>query len=91
MITENLALFFADFGQAATWNGNTTYAILDAATEDLLGGRVLSTDYVMQVEAAGFPGIARDAVIVIGAASYQVREVRARDDGAVLELTVRKL
>lgn len=91
MFTEDLGLFFADFGVDATWGSLTTKVIIDAATEDLLGGRILSNDYVMTLPAADFPGIAMNAQITVGSVTYRVREVRLIDDGAVKELTVSKL
>lgn len=91
MFTEDLGLFFADFGVDATWGSLSTKVIIDAATEDLLGGRVLSTDYVLTLPAAEFPGIAKDAQITVGAVTYRVREVRLIDDGAVKELSATKL
>jgi hypothetical protein len=91
MIAEDLGIFFADFGVAATWGGNTATVLLDAATEDMLGGRVIAAEYTITMESAEFPGIARDAQVVIGADTYRVREVRLLDDGAVKELMVAKL
>ncbi len=91
MIPEDLGIFFADFGVAATWNSNTAQVLLDAATEDLLGGRVISADYTMTLAATDFPGIGMNAQVVVGADTYRVREVRLIDDGQVKELAVSKV
>jgi hypothetical protein len=89
--TEVIDLFFADFGDTATWNGNTAKVILDVSTEDILGGRVLSNEYSMTLPSIGFPGINRGAQVVLGASTYVVREVRFIDDGVVKELLVGKV
>lgn len=89
--SEDLTAFFADFGELATWGAYTAKVLVDSPTEDLLGGRVLSTDFKLTLPAAELPGIAKDGQVVIGSATYQVREVRLVGDGKVKELMVRKL
>ena len=91
MFAEDLGILFADFGTDATWGAFTTKVIIDAATDDLLGGRILSTDYIMAMPTVEFPDIAKDAQITVGAITYRVREVRLISDGAIKELTVSKL
>lgn len=89
--TEVIDLFFADFGDTATWNGHSAKVILDVSTEDILGGRVLSNEYSMTLPSVGFPGITRGAQVVLGASTYVVREIRYIDDGIVKELLVGKV
>lgn len=88
---EAIDVFFADFGDTATWNGYTQKVLLDAPTEDILGGRVLSNEYIMTLPSVAFPAIAKGASIVVGAATYTVREVRTIDDGLIKELLVSKV
>lgn len=87
---ESLDVFFADFGDDATWNGLTQKVLLDAPTEEILGGRVLSAEYVITLPTGAFPGIARGANVVIGSATFAVREVRIVGDGAIKELLASK-
>lgn len=89
-LAEDMDVFFADFGEQATWGAYSAKVLIDAPTEDLLGGRVLSTDFKLTLPAAELPGIAKDGQVVIGSATYVVREVRLVGDGKVKELMARK-
>ena len=89
---EDMSVFFnaAGFAQAATWGALSANVILDAPTEDILGGRSQSNEYLMTLPAASFPGIARGATVQIGLTAYTVREVKLLDDGALKALSVSK-
>lgn len=87
---ESLDTFFADFGDDATWGVLTEKVLLDTPTEDILGGRALSVEFRITMQAAGFPAIARGANVTIGAVTYVVREVRLVGDGKLKELLVGK-
>jgi hypothetical protein len=89
---ESLALFFDPaFALPAVWGTLQAGVILDAPTEDVLGGRVLTDEYAATLPAASFPGIGRGAVLQIDGGSYRVREVRLLDDGALKELLLTRV
>lgn len=90
--TEDLSVFFdaAGFGLAATWGAYSATVLLDAPTEDVLGGRVSSDEYQATLPYASLPGIARGAAITIAGVAYTVREVDRLDDGAIKRLRLTK-
>lgn len=90
---EDLSVFFdADgFGQPASWGAYSATVIIDMPTEDILGGRVNSKEYLATLPATSFPGIARSDTITAGGSTYQVREVRTLDDGALKSLSLTRI
>lgn len=90
---EDMTPFFnaAEFASVAVWGAFSANVLLDKPDEDILGGRVSTTDYQITLAAGDFPGIGRDASITIGAATYKVREVKLVGDGAVKTATLTKL
>ena len=89
---EDMSVFFnqAEFALAAVWGGYTANVMLDKPDEDVLGGRVSSTDYLATMPAASLPGISRDETFSIDGATYKVREVKLLGDGAVKTLSLTK-
>lgn len=90
---EDLAQFFQvdEFATSATWGALTAKVILDSPTQDILGGRGISTEYTAVLPAAEFPGIARGDEITIGADVYTLREYpHLLDDGATKQLVLKK-
>lgn len=69
MFAEDLSVFFdaAEFGSAATWGALSATVLLDAPTEDVLGGRVQGIAYEATLPTAVFPGIGRGASVSIEA------------------------
>lgn len=89
---EDMTPFFntAEFARAAVWRGYSANVILDKPDEDVLGGRVSSTDYLATLPASGFPGITAKQLITIEGTEYSVREVKLLGDGAVKTLSLTK-
>jgi hypothetical protein len=90
---EDMSAFFdtGGFAHDARWSELSAKVILDMPTEDILGGRGQSNEYMMTLPAKDFPGIMRGATVQIGLTAYTVREVRLLDDGAIKMLSVTKL
>jgi hypothetical protein len=92
----DLAAFFDadEFAVTATWHpsdfsdSQSALVILDSPDEDILGGMGQSTEYRIQYAAGQLAGLKRGEELVIGAYSYDVREVRAIDDGQVVEASL---
>lgn len=103
MFSEDMSVFFdaTVFGTASTWTPSAGGAqqsanvIVDMPTEDLLGGRVASNEYVFMCASTSYPSISRGEVVVIAtgeyAGSYTVREARFVDDGRIKALSVAKV
>jgi len=98
--TERLDEFFQDFAVAATWTPSTggaqqsAWVILDAPDELLLAGQytgILSTEYLITLEAAYFPGLKTNEALRVDAVNYKVREVRLVDDGKIKQVSLSKV
>lgn len=96
---EDMGAFFSvgDFAVAATFTptdgGPTVSAsvILDAPTEDVLGGDALSDEYAITYPATELAGIRAGASGVIAGVSYKVRDVRLLDDGKLKRAKLSKV
>jgi len=94
-----MAAFFstAEFAVTATFTpaggGASVSAsvILDAPTEDILGGDGLSDEYAITYAVTDLPGIKSNATGTIGGISYKVREVRLLDDGKLKRAKLSKV
>lgn len=77
---------FADFSVDATLDGAAVVGIFDANSQSGLDGAILGSNPVFMLDSAS-AAAARGKVLVVGAASYTVREVKPDGTGmAVLEL-----
>lgn len=90
-LTEDLGIFFDDFGVSCTAGAVTALGILDMPTQVLAGDMVLSTDYTLTARAADFGGLLYGDAIAVNGTNYAVREVRRLDDGAFVEISIQKL
>lgn len=91
MFTEDLAVFFADFGDDATFGLVSGRVIYDRDTQLVLTGQVLDDEESALMASATFPALANgDALAITGRGSFTVREVRAIDDGALKRVTLRR-
>ena len=90
---EDMTAFFnaAEFARAAEWGAYLANVLLDKPDEDVLSGRVSSTDYLATLAASDFPGITAKQSISIEGVSYLVREVKLLGDGAVKTLSLSKV
>ena len=88
MFAEDLTVFFSatEFATVATWGALSANVLLNAPTEDLLGGRTQGIAYEALLAASAFPGIARGDEVTIAAVAFVVREVPAVGDGALKRL-----
>jgi hypothetical protein len=90
-LSEDLTIFLQDFGVSCTAGAVTALGILDMPTQVLAGDMVLSTDYTLTARTADFGGLLYGDGITVNGISYQVREVRRLDDGAMCEIGLMKL
>jgi len=88
-----VAVFFDTeaFARTVTWGGFTAQAIFDAPDDDILSAAALSTEHSALMRASQLPGIGRGATLTCGGTSYQVREVRALDDGKLKLLSLTRV
>ena len=93
MFTEDLSVFFdttTGFAVVATWGALTSNVIFDAPSENILGGQVNSEEYLATLKNADFPNITRGATVMIGGATYKVRNVNTLSDGSLKTLSLAK-
>jgi hypothetical protein len=92
MFTEDLDLFFADFGVPVSAGGLSGVGILDMPTQVISDGMVLSTEYSLTVKASQFGGLGYNDEVVVNGTLYQVRhDPMLLDDGAMVRLSLTRL
>lgn len=91
MLTENLDTFLAVFGVDVVFGSVRGKGILDAPTNVIGGGMVLSNEYLLTVKTADFADAAYGDSITVGGTAYQVREARQIDDAAFTEILLTKV
>jgi hypothetical protein len=88
-VAENLAAYFADFGEACTVQGADVTAIFDSASQLVLDD-VLVTQPSLQLP-AGVAAAEGGAVVVRGT-SYRIRQVLdLPPDGAIRQLVLARV
>lgn len=95
---ENLAVFFADFADAASWTPSTGGAaqpgkvIVDAPDSMILGDMVITSETTLTYPLGQWPGIDENQVVIVGAVQYRLRgRPQAFDDGSLLRVEVVKV
>ena len=91
MLTEDLSLYFADFGVAVTSGAVTGKGILDMPSQVIVNGSVLSTEYSVVVLTSEFGGLLYGAAITVDGISYSVREAMLITDGLFTEISLQRL
>lgn len=88
----DLSPFFqlADFAVAASFGAQTAQVLLDAPDLELLGDAVQSREYAITYAATQLTGLKTGETLTVEGVSYQVREVSALDDGALMRATLTK-
>jgi len=91
VIGDDLTVFFGDFAHTVVWSTVTGKGILDAPTNVMGGGMVLSNEYLLTVKTSEFGGAGYGDNITVNSVLYQVREARQVDDGALTEILLSKV
>lgn len=91
MLIENLDIFLATFGVDVVFGSIRGKGILDAPTNVIGGGMVLSNEYLLTVKTADFGAAAYGDNITVSGAAYLVREARQIDDAAFTEILLTKV
>ena len=90
-LAETLEAFLSDFGVTCTTENATAVGILDMPSQVLAGDMVLSTDYVLTALASDFGRLQYGDAITVAGVAYTVRETRLIDDGAFVEIGLKKV
>ena len=89
-ITEDLGVFFDDFGVTCVAGAVTALGILDMPSQVLLSDAILSTDYMLTARASNFGSLKYGDSITVAGVAYTVRETQYIDDGALVQLGLQK-
>lgn len=91
MLTENLDVFFDAFAVTVVSGAVTSKGILDAPTNVIGDGMILTNDYILTVKTSDFGDLLYGDSITVDSVSYQVRETRQIDDGKLSEIILMKV
>lgn len=91
MLSENLDVFFGVFASDVTFGSVTGKGILDAPSNVIADGMVLTTDYLLTVKTAQFGSAKYGDSITVDGEAYKVRESRQIDDGKLSEILLTKV
>lgn len=91
MLVENLDVFFDAFGSDVVFGSVTGKGILDAPTNVIADGMVLTTDYLLTVKTSTFSSAKYGDAITVDGVEYKVRESRQIDDGKLSEILLTKV
>lgn len=87
-------VFFADFGLPVVFGTQTAMGNLDSPGKDSMfdSASVSNTEYRLEVAAVAFDPLPDTGdSISVGTVSYKVRSATPLDDGAIIELMLRKI
>lgn len=88
--TENLTLFFADFGVSVVAGAVTGLGLLNMPGELVADGMIITTDYSLRCEASKFSALAYGTAMTVAGIGYTIRENRLIEDGVFCEITLQK-
>lgn len=91
VLSENLDVFFDAFASSVVYGSVTGKGILDAPSNIIADGMVLTTDYLLTVKTADFGSAKYGDAITVDSISYKVRESRQIDDGKLSEILLTKV
>jgi hypothetical protein len=78
---ENPLIFLEDFGITVTYGPYTLRGILSQPGQDLLGGRIESTQYELMFLTSQMPGVGYGSTLTIGGTVFTVLGTLQLDDG----------
>jgi hypothetical protein len=90
VITEDLDLFFADFGVSFTAGAVSGMCIKDAPGLNILGNQVIQVDHQVLVKTSAFGGLLYNDPVTVNGEAYTVRETMPVEDGAFSLITLEK-
>ena len=88
--SEDLGAFFSadDFAVDVTWGVQTATGILNAPDET--AGGALSREYLLIYPVTKLVGLTTGQTLTVDGSAYTVRDVRATDDGKIMNATLSK-
>lgn len=90
MITENLDLFFADFGVSFTTGAISGMCIKDMPGVNILGNQIIKVDHQVIVKTAQFGDLLYGDPVTVDGSAYTVKEAMPVEDGAFTLISLEK-
>ena len=90
MITENLDLFFADFGVSFTAGAISGMCIKDQPGINILGNQVIEVGHQVIVKSSLFGHLLYDDNVTVAGEAYTVKETMPVEDGVFSLITLEK-
>lgn len=90
MITEDTALYLADFGIEVVAGTVTGLGILDMPSELIVDGQIISTDYTLTCEASKFGNLNYGSCLTVNGVAYTVRANVLISDGVFTQITLQR-
>jgi hypothetical protein len=91
VITENLDLFFADFGVSFVAGAVSGMCIKDQPGINILGDQVIQVDYQVIVKSSLFGGLLYNDYVTVDGLAFAVKETMPVEDGVFSLITLEKL
>ena len=90
MITENLDLFFADFGVSFTAGAVSGMCIKDEPGLNILGNQIIEVGHQVIVKSSLFGALLYGDAVTVNGVAFTVKEVMPVEDGAFSLITLEK-
>ena len=90
MITENLDLFFADFGVSFTAGAISGMCIKDMSGLGIIDGQIINPGHQVLVKSSLFGDLLYNAYVTVAGEAYTVKETLPVEDGAFSLIALEK-
>lgn len=90
MITENLDLFFVDFGVSFTAGAISGMCIKDAPGINILGNQIIEVGHQVIVKSSQFGNLLYNDNVTVAGESFTVKETMAIEDGVFSLISLEK-
>lgn len=91
MITENLDLFFADFGVSFVAGAVSGMCIKDAPGINILGNQIIEVGHQVIARSSQFGSLLYGDSVAVDGDAYMVKETMPVEDGAFSLITLERL
>jgi hypothetical protein len=88
VITENLDLFFADFGVSFTAGATSGMCIKDAPGINILGNQIIEVNHQVIVKSTSFGSLLYNDMVMVAGNAFTVKETMPVEDGAFSLITL---
>lgn len=91
MITENLDVFFADFGVSFTAGAVSGKCLFNMPGMEALSDRIIETDFTALVKTSEFGSLLYNNAVTVAGVAYVVKVAKPVEDGVFTLITLEKV